>query len=65
VLTETRTVLTRNTSGPELVSYTQFTVADDDGRIVLTVLMETGDWVEMGSPEMVTVTVEPGDTLGE
>lgn len=36
----------------------------DDGRPHL-LLMAREPWVDMGSPEFVTVTVEPGDRLNE
>lgn len=29
------------------------------------VALDTCDWVDMGSPEVVTVTIEPGDMLNE
>lgn len=33
----------------------------DDGRRIVAVT--TGDYLDLGSPEVITVTVEPGDWL--
>lgn len=38
---------------------------EEDGDIPDTVYISWADWEDMGRPEVVTVTVEPGDLLNE
>jgi hypothetical protein len=36
---------------------------DEETGIVENVIFNTGHWIDMGSPDKVTVTIEPGDLL--
>jgi hypothetical protein len=47
--------------------YTAFEQEDEDGEAawLKQYVIPTQDWEDMGSPEMVTVTIVPGDTLTE
>ena len=40
-----------------------FVLARGDGAVVRTLLLSYPDWVDMGSPDEVTVTIEPGNVL--
>lgn len=68
IVTRHRTVLHHSepeASGELLVA---FFVAppDDDGELPTTSLvLEMGQFIDMGQPEQVTLTVEPGDLLNE
>lgn len=46
------------------VGYEKFCVDEDPGLVRATYI-ETDQWEQMGSPEYITVTVEPGDLLNE
>jgi hypothetical protein len=62
-VTRTRRVLDRRPSGPdEKVRYVQ---EDDDvpGAVRTDVAFDYATYVDMGSPDVVTVTIEPGDLL--
>lgn len=48
---------------PVLAGGRFFKPADGDPAQYLT--MEDDDWVEMGSPPIITITIEPGDKLNE
>ncbi len=43
----------------------QFLYERDDDEPPESYLMEVGCWVDMGNPDTITVTVEPGDLLNE
>lgn len=38
---------------------------DDDSDTPETFLLEVGGWVDMGNPDTITVTIEPGNLLNE
>lgn len=38
---------------------------DDTGGIHRAALMTRADWQDMGEPETITVTIEPGDLLND
>lgn len=65
-MTRTRSILERNTRLPDdtLVVFDHPAEADPaDGDRVRTVALNRSDWVELGSPDEITVTIEPGDQL--
>jgi len=37
----------------------------DESKVARTVVMSSVDFVDMGSPEVITVTIEPGDLLND
>lgn len=60
-----RTVLERDPV-PALAGahpYVFFTYRDDDDPHPRAYQMPLDDWVEMGSPDIITITIEPGDLL--
>ena len=47
-------------------AYTQWFQEDyTDHRHPRNMVISTVDWADMGSPEVVTVTIEPGDLLND
>lgn len=62
VLSATRSILTRvNPDDWEDRRYRQ--VREDDGVILREVYMDIGTFQDLGEPEVITLTIEPGDTL--
>lgn len=62
-LTKKQTLMIREevcALGPE---YQAFSYVDEDGELDSGVHIHTSDWEDMGYPEEVTVTIEPGDHL--
>ena len=47
------------------VSDVLFSEEIDESKVARTVVMSSVDFVEMGSPEVITVTIEPGDLLND
>ncbi len=58
-LTRTETVMYLD---PHLYGYF-FTNHNDDGDFERCVEISKQDWTDMGSPDVITVTIEPGDRL--
>lgn len=54
--------------GEDLPAMEFFELADEDGErryLGATVGMPTPEWIDMGKPDKVTVTIVPGDALNE
>jgi hypothetical protein len=65
MMTKTITVLTHQPSRNEQaqVAVTFIAADEDTGRVDRAVVLRYGDFIDLGSPEQITVTVEPGDML--
>lgn len=64
-LTKTTSVLHR-IPGPVVGTFELFqSIVDEPGDRVTTTGIDHDVWVELGEPEQITVTVEPGDRLNE
>lgn len=64
ILTKTRTVMKHIPSLDEdAKNCVTFIVADDDGLIIRTVILDYQDYIDLGAPQQITVTIEPEDTL--
>lgn len=61
MLTKTCTVLTHRASDATSVQFGR--IGEDLSR--RTLLMERDAWEEMGRPETVTITIEPGNMLDD
>jgi DUF1680 family protein len=64
-LSKTRYVLDLDTDRPD-GDRVQFT-SEEDPRVIpsLALRLDAAEWQALGSPEVITVTVEPGDLLNE
>lgn len=64
-LSRTRSVLTRSTTkGDEPYAVQWFASADDDTSAVLReVYVDRQTFEDLGEPDTITVSIEPGDTL--
>jgi hypothetical protein len=56
-------ILTRQVAGDEDRRY--WAVDEESGVIGRQVYLSFQDFLDLGSPETITVTVEPGDTLNK
>lgn len=54
-------MLHKSASVPKLFAENRYSVEFKAGLISVTMLKT--DWVEMGRPDEITVTIEPGDTI--
>lgn len=65
--TKTRSVLHRRgaTSGMAPYVYFERQPADDPETTHRTVLLDVEDWHELGDPEVITITIRPGDHLNK
>lgn len=63
MLTKHRTILHYWTTSMGLTSF--LTRDEDTGSVVEAHELPEDVWVDMGSPDTITVTVEPGDLLNE
>jgi hypothetical protein len=65
MLTKLRAVMTHLPSPDQDADLrVTFTLAyDDTGVITRTLILSYEDWRDLGSPEQLTVTIDPGDTL--
>lgn len=57
IVTESRAVLLKSTETPKLVSFAA------TGSYPLRIWIPTDGWVDLGKPKIITITIEPGDTL--
>lgn len=57
-----RVVLTRTLTQDNVVDFVAS--FDDTKQIYRTVKLAVQDWEDLGSPEEITVSIEPGNTLG-
>lgn len=65
-ITKVAAVLKRSRLGyTDFANFIPFEGIDANGVIVQTVVLARKDVDEMGWPEKITVTIEPGDTLNE
>ena len=46
-------------------SYTAVYTSGDDTPHLTIIELPTADWVDLGRPDQITVTIEPGDKLNE
>ncbi len=60
-LTSTKKVLQLRTSMADEVEFSR--EPDEPGDIPAIVWLPRTDWLDMGEPQAVTVTIEPGDLL--
>lgn len=65
VLSKTTKILTRShTEGDDEYARQWFTQVDpDDGHIKSEVYLSRSDFMDMGEPETITITIEPRDRL--
>lgn len=64
VLTRTRSVLHRSTTkGGEPYSRQWFIQVQDDDAITREVYVDSQTFHDLGEPDTITVSIEPGDTL--
>jgi len=61
-LTKQRVIMNR---GVHNSAYVRFQEEYTDPGHSRYIVISHGDWVDMGSPETVTVTIEPGDLLND
>lgn len=61
VLTRTRTVMKRRRT--EYVDRALFREDLDEPGVARGITFSHADWADMGSPETITVTIDPGDLL--
>ena len=67
VLTKTRAVLDRHDAA-STATHVRFSYAADlaaGEAPTHAVDVERSDWIDMGEPDVITVTIEPGDLLNE
>lgn len=62
-LTKTRSILTRIATGRTHVSFASH--SEDDGSIDRHVEVRRATWDDLGQPEQITLTIEPGDLLND
>jgi len=48
-----------------VVGWEAFEESLDETGIIRTQMMSRPDWLDMGEPQVITVTIEPGDLLSE
>ena len=70
MLTATRTVMhKRNGWGRDFVNKVDYVIfearEDDHGTVEREVSVTKGAWRDLGEPETITVTIEPGDLLND
>lgn len=68
ILLKTTTVLSRATvrdPANAFISFLQFPDADDGLVCAHAVSVDVEVWRDMGEPDVITVTIEPGDRLNE
>lgn len=63
LLLKHQTVLGLSTTNGPRVRFSR--EREEDGDVNDTVYISRADWDDMGRPETITVTVEPGDLLNE
>lgn len=65
VLSKTRSILTRSTTkGDEDYARQWFIQVDpDDSSVEREVYVDIQTYLDLGEPDVITVTIEPGDTL--
>ena len=66
MITRHRTILhLEDGVGPWHYDMQTFSHNDEDGNEYESYTMSIPDWREMGQPDMITVTIEPGDALSD
>lgn len=63
MLSRTRTVMSRQHINEHETEVTFVAAYDDTQKIYRQVVLSHSDWTELGSPQEITVAIEPGDTL--
>ncbi len=65
LLSKTRSILTRSTTkGDEDYSRQWFIQVDEETDVIRReVYVDIGTYQDLGEPETITITIEPGDTL--
>lgn len=62
VLTRTRSVLHTH---PDLAPRTYCAIAEDSNAILREVYLDMETYQDLGEPDTITITIEPGDTLND